>query len=179
MKGLASTSPAFATVGISGRAARKHYGINVSREYLDLEHDHTKRIWDACSGFYRIFMMDWFIEKGNLVKEDDPIRLNYRHTRLVSRGPFQTISTAIYYSSDPHNSGAPKYVEDEGVTQLVKVEADLSRIPAKKIPQTKGADGKMYYTIDYAIQVTYMSAYTSYELIYGGVNYGHIKSEYV
>lgn len=27
MKGLASTSPAFATVGISGRSARKHYGI--------------------------------------------------------------------------------------------------------------------------------------------------------
>lgn len=65
------------------------------------------------------------------------------------------------------------------MTQLVKVEADLSRIPANEIPQTKGADGKMYYKVDYAIQVTYMSAYTSYELIYGGVNYGHVTSEYV
>lgn len=67
----------------------------------------------------------------------------------------------------------------EGVTQLVKVEADLSRIPASKIPRTKGADGKMYYQVDYAIQITYMSAYTSYELIYGGENYGHVISEYV
>lgn len=67
----------------------------------------------------------------------------------------------------------------EGVTHLDNVEADLSRIPAKKIPQTKGADGKMYYTIDYAIQVTYLSAYTSYELIHGGKNYGHVKSELV
>ena len=65
------------------------------------------------------------------------------------------------------------------MTQLVKVEADLSRVPANKIPQTKGADGQMYYKVDYAIKVTYMSAYTSYELIYGGVNYGDVTSEYV
>lgn len=95
------------------------------------------------------------------------------------------------------NSGAPKYVEDgkprtptpiqterltlltESVTQLVIVEADLSRIPTKMIPQRKGADGKMYYNVHFAIQVTYMSAYTSYELVYAGMNYGHIKSEYV
>ena len=164
-------------------------------------------------------MMDWFIEKvllrnshanrrhldradidrqGSQVKEDDPIRLHYQRKRLVSRGPFTTISTAIYHSSDPHNSGAPKYVEDgkfgmptlmsyvggltlfiEGVTHLVNVEADLSRIPPKKIPRIKGADGKMYYTVDYAIQVTYLSAYTSYELVSGGVNYGLVTSEYV
>ena len=67
----------------------------------------------------------------------------------------------------------------DSVTQLVKVEADLSRLPEKKIPKMKGADGKVYYKVDYAIQVTYMSAYTTYELIYGRVNYGLITSEYV
>lgn len=132
------------------------------------------------------------------MKEEDPVLLNYERKRLVSLGPFATISTAIYYSSDPQNSGAPKYVEDgkssiptyksyvdclkqstESATELVKVEADLSRIPANRIPQTKGADGKMYYMVNYAIQVTYMSAYTSYELISGGVNYGLVTSEYV
>lgn len=137
-------------------------------------------------------------KQGSVVKEDDPVRLNYERKRLVSRGPFTTISTAIYYSSDPHNSGAPKYVEDgmssvpayksgtdqltlptESVTELAKVRADLSRIPDKKIPKIKGADGKTYYKLDYAIQVTYMSAYTTYELIYGGMNYGLITSEYV
>ena len=163
--------------------------------------------------------MQWFIEKvhlttshanlnclgradtewqGSQVKENDPVRLNYQRTRLVSRGPFKTISTTIYYSSDPQNTGAPKYVEDgkssisthrlyvggltlstEGVTQLVKVAADLSRIPAKKIPQTKGADGKMYYIVDYAIKVTVLSAHISYELLYGSVNYGHVTSQYV
>ena len=67
----------------------------------------------------------------------------------------------------------------EGVTELVKVEADLSRIPENKIPKTKGADGKTYYKIDYVIQITHRSAYTNYELIYGGENYGLVAAEYV
>jgi hypothetical protein len=66
-----------------------------------------------------------------------------------------------------------------GVVQLVKVNADLSRIPANHIPQKKGADGKMWYVVTYDIQVTYYSAYTSYELIHGGINYGFVASEYV
>lgn len=179
IRGLASTSPAYATVKISGRSARKHYGINCGRQYLSVEHGDSRKIWDACSGFFRTYMMQWFIEKGELVKEDNPVRLNYQRKRLVSRGLFTTISTTIYCSSDPQNTGAPRFVEDETVTQLVKVEADLSRIPISKIPKTKGADNKMYFQVDYAIQVTYLSAYTSYELIYGGVNYGHVNSEYV
>ncbi|CAD6568371.1 MAG: hypothetical protein ASARMPREDX12_001385 [Alectoria sarmentosa] len=179
MKGLASTSPAFATVKIGGRSARMHYGINCGAPYLGLEHGNARKLWDACSGFYRTYMMEWFIEKGSQVKENDPVRLNYQRTRLVSRGPPKTISTTIYCSSDPQNTGAPKYVEDEGVTQLVKVTADLSRIPVKKIPQTKGADGKLYYIVDYAIKVTKLSAHISYELLYGSVNYGHVTSQYV
>lgn len=217
MKALASNSPAFATVGISERSARRHYGINSGFEYDPLQHGNARKIWDACSGFNRTYMMVWFIEKvpfrnghailryldqtyereqSNPVKENKPIKLNYQQKRRVSSGPFTTISTAIYYSSDPQNLGAPKYVEDgtssntsfprcglrfstDGVTHLVNVEADLSRVPAKKIPQTKGQDGKMYYEVDYAIQVTCMSAYTTYELIHGGKNYGLVSAEYV
>ena len=63
MRGLASASSAFATVKISERSARKHYGINCGTQYLEKEHGSARKIWDACSGFYRTYMMDWFIEK--------------------------------------------------------------------------------------------------------------------
>ena len=65
------------------------------------------------------------------------------------------------------------------MTELVKVTADLSRIPQKRIPQVEGADGQMWYKAAYQIQITYYSAYTTYELLYGGVNYGRVASEYV
>ena len=63
MTGLASTSPAFATVKISGRSARKHYGINCGIPYLSQEHGNARKVWDACSGLYRTYKMEWFIEK--------------------------------------------------------------------------------------------------------------------
>ena len=43
MKGLASTSPAFAKVGISARSARKHYGLNVRKRYIEGQHDKSLR----------------------------------------------------------------------------------------------------------------------------------------
>ena len=43
MKGLASTSPGFATVKISGRAARKYYGILSRKQYDPTKHDESRR----------------------------------------------------------------------------------------------------------------------------------------
>ena len=56
-------SPAFATVGINGRVARKHYGLNAGHKYSAPEDDHTKRVWDAYAGYYQVFTMNWFIKK--------------------------------------------------------------------------------------------------------------------
>ena len=43
MKGLASNSKSFATIGISGRSARKHYGIDVLKRFDAGEHDFSRR----------------------------------------------------------------------------------------------------------------------------------------
>ncbi len=62
---------------------------------------------------------------------------------------------------------------------LVKVEADLRRIPAHQFQETIGADQKLYYKVNFEVQITFYSAYTKYELVYGGVNYGQVAAEYV
>lgn len=43
MKGLANTSPAFAFVNISGRSARKHYGISSRKRFDVTKHELSKR----------------------------------------------------------------------------------------------------------------------------------------
>ena len=43
MKGLASTSPSFARVRVSGRSARKYYGISNHTKFVSGEHDCTER----------------------------------------------------------------------------------------------------------------------------------------
>ena len=66
-----------------------------------------------------------------------------------------------------------------GVKQLVRLTADLSKIPAHRLPTKMGADGRDYYDIQFEIEVTFYSTYTTYELIYDGINYGIVASEYV
>ena len=43
MKGLSSTNPSFPGVKISGRSARKHYGINVWHEFVEGTDDNERR----------------------------------------------------------------------------------------------------------------------------------------
>ena len=50
--------------------------------------------------------------QGGLVEEDKPVNLTYCQPRKASYGRFNSIDTDIYFSSDPLNSGAPKYVSD-------------------------------------------------------------------
>lgn len=68
---------------------------------------------------------------------------------------------------------------EEGIMPLVTVHADISRVPQTLIPKRQGADGKLYWVIEFEIETTYLSAFTKYELIYDGVNYGPVHAEYV
>ena len=43
MKGLASKSPTFARVGVSGRCARRYYGIASEKPYDSTQHDGTRK----------------------------------------------------------------------------------------------------------------------------------------
>lgn len=63
--------------------------------------------------------------------------------------------------------------------QLVVVKADLSQIPLAAFRKETGADGRPYYIVEFKIEITYYSAYTKFELIYDGKNYGPVAAEYV
>lgn len=65
------------------------------------------------------------------------------------------------------------------VKNLVTITADFSNIPTWKFALQVGKDGLSYYKVDFEIQMTCFSAYTKYELIYKGVNYGPVAAEYV
>ncbi len=69
--------------------------------------------------------------------------------------------------------------DDPGIQELVRINADLSRISINDIPVESGADGQAYYVVDFSIEVTFYSAYTTYELIYQDRSYGLVTAEYV
>ncbi len=63
--------------------------------------------------------------------------------------------------------------------RLVELKGEFNRIPTSRIQTRKGADGKMYHILVFDIQVTYYSAYTTYELFHNDINYGSVTAEYV
>ena len=67
----------------------------------------------------------------------------------------------------------------ERVQVLTVVHADLGRIPTNLLPKKTAKDGKLYWVLRFALEITYLSAFTKYELIHNGVNYGPVYAEYV
>lgn len=63
--------------------------------------------------------------------------------------------------------------------QLVELVADLSRVRPAFFTVATGRDGKLWYDVDFEVEVTFLSAFTKYELIYKTVNYGAVQAEYV
>lgn len=47
------------------------------------------------------------------------------------------------------------------------------------MPKVTGADGLLYYKVDFAVEITYYGAYSKYELIHDNINYGPVTAEYV
>ncbi|CAD6568570.1 MAG: hypothetical protein ASARMPRED_001863 [Alectoria sarmentosa] len=179
MKGLATTSPNFASVKISGRCARKHYGLEIQDEFIQGVHDEDRRSFSPFKGKDVIDIMYWFIKKVQNVQEDTPIRIFCQYLHLEAYGHPSEIVVTINAFSDRENSGAPMYPDSEGVARLVDVKADLSPIPLARFPKATGADGHSYLKVDFHIEITCYSAYTKFELIHGGKNYGPVAAEYV
>ena len=67
----------------------------------------------------------------------------------------------------------------DGLVPLVDLKADFSQIPRSAFPKVRGADGRLYYKLNCNIEITCYSAYTTYELIHNGKNYGPVRAEYV
>lgn len=67
--------------------------------------------------------------------------------------------------SDQSHRDAP-VARDENVKLLARVEADVSHIPEDKLARREGNDGQSYYELSCKIEAMYLSASTTYTLIY-------------
>ncbi|KAL8786640.1 MAG: hypothetical protein Q9213_002669 [Squamulea squamosa] len=181
IKAFASTNPNSTSVMISGRSARKHYGVASSKKFNPSVHGLNKGYWSNFHGCYRVETMDWFIQKvrGDTVKEHKPKQLPYVRYFLATEALPTSIKDSVYACIDNDDVGPPTYPKDHGVRKLVIVTADLSRIPLHTLPKIIGADNMVYYEFGFHIEVTYYSAYTKYEMVHSGTNYGPVIAEYV
>lgn len=188
---------------VVSRAARKHYGIELSVQFnstlhqdglkyvlspfLSLEfaagnhmthlQSNAFRYWEERDQCYRVQCMSWFIKKGDAVEESKPKQIAFTQKYLVSDG--KPKSTYIQIKCDEYSATAPVHQALNG-RDLVTLDADLSHLTDKELIPTivTCKDGKKYYNISGAVEATYYSASTKYVLLYMGKRYDTVTAEY-
>ncbi|KAL0941392.1 hsp70-like protein [Colletotrichum truncatum] len=179
MKGLAQVSPNHLTqVKVQNRKARKHYGTEWRTRYDRKIHSHleNKRHWCGLDGCYKVYTMEWFIQRGDNVSENEPFYTTFAWTGLVSQGRIKKIKMDIYADRSARDAPVSR---DENVSMLAHVEADVSHIPENSLARRRGNDGHLYYELNCKIEAVYLSASTTYTLLYNNQRYNTVTAEYV
>ncbi|KAG8669583.1 hypothetical protein FPOAC2_08917 [Fusarium poae] len=178
LKGLANAAPELAVVRVKNRKARKHYGTEWRARWDDKIHSHLKsnRTWCGLDGCYKVLAMEWFITRGSEVSENEPYFTSFVWTGPVSSGRIRKIKMTIYNDQLPRDAPVAR---DDNVKILSHVEADVSHIPENQLSRRQGSDGQWYYELNCKIEAVYLSASTTYTLLYNGQRYNTVTCEYV
>ncbi|KAI1773096.1 hypothetical protein F4818DRAFT_453039 [Hypoxylon cercidicola] len=179
MKGLQIARPKnknYDVPTIKARTGRKHYGYEFSVQYNSAKHEslYMERFYDDSIGAWKVFVMEWFIKRGDLVSEDRPFRTTFNSRRPVSTGRPRSIICTVFV--DESSEVAP-LARDDNVRVLCHVTASLDHIPESELDRRLGIDGAMYYDLEIQIEAVYQSSLTVYTLIHKGRRYESVTAE--
>ncbi|XHG03295.1 hypothetical protein AWENTII_006610 [Aspergillus wentii] len=177
-KAIGDISTLAPQASVESRVARKNYGMLKSTKFIDELHDERKKYWDYFSGEYSIDVMDWFIQKGDAIKEAEAIETRWLRNQRTRSGTFDSISVTIYELDTPLGESAPLYF-NRRMKQHAFLNPSLGVIQKARIPICLGKDGKNYNQIHFQIHAAYFSAHCEYTLWYEGKNHGSVKVDYV
>ncbi|KAI1128576.1 actin-like ATPase domain-containing protein [Nemania abortiva] len=184
IRGLASklAGPRRPTIWVESRITRKHYGTAVWTIYDPAKHDPTRpKIAAGVEGSERIEIMQWFLKKGAKIKESEPASFKYYYDMSErdanqQDGKLDLVTLTVFTCDE---EAQPKYPDTRKCSQLVKLTADLNKIPREAMRKEKGADNQWYYKIPFQIEMTCHSADISFDLIHEGTKYGSVKAVYM
>lgn len=101
--------------------------------------------------------------QGDQVSENEPFNTSFVWTGLVSQGRIRKIKMDIYCDQTQRQAIVAR---DDNVKLLSHVEADVSHIPENLLARRQGNDGQWYYELSCKIEAVYLSASTTYTLLY-------------
>ena len=116
MMGLASSSSTYQGVRIASRKARKHYGFAWHTKHNKKKHDTSKKFWSPFEGEFRIYVMNWFLNKNDVVHEHRPLCqvFSKEWEDTGTRPGLHALQICSY--ADPNNLGAPNYPNGSLIT---------------------------------------------------------------
>ncbi|PIG87213.1 hypothetical protein AARAC_004202, partial [Aspergillus arachidicola] len=135
------------------------------------------RYWCDFYGHYRSQVMKWFIQKGDEIKETEPIKTTWHQHRLLSDGNFDSIHVTLYELDIPVEEKPPLHF-DRCIKKHAVLNPNLDAIEKARIPVCLGQDDEEYYEVQFQIHATYFSAHCEYALWYEGKDHGSVRVDY-
>ncbi|PKY02863.1 actin-like ATPase domain-containing protein [Aspergillus campestris IBT 28561] len=178
LKALGEMVPSAISTSVVSRVARKHYGTTKAIKFMEGVHNSQKKYWNYFHGEYHIQVMEWFIKKGDSIRETVPVITTWHERQLKSNGAWDSIQVTLY-ELDSHMGKDPPLYFNRSMKKHADLNPPLSKIQKGRLPIVKGTDGEDYYHIQYEIHAAYFSAHCQYSLWYEGVNHGDVKVDYV
>lgn len=93
----------------------------------------------------------------------------------MAHGRIRKMRMTIY--CDQTSEEAP-IERNANVQVLAHVEADVSHIPEHLLNRRQGKDGQMYYDLSCKIEAVYLSASTTYTLLYNSMSFSFIPRSF-
>ncbi|KAJ5179081.1 hypothetical protein N7492_002291 [Penicillium capsulatum] len=158
---------------VDNRKARCHYGMKCQQTFDPRSHDPSRAVWCSLEEAWKVQeQMSWFIQKGNSMTEDAPVRLNFHrmiqpHESFKVKGDLHFCLAAV----------APSQITQD-VSRLCELEADLSKIPKELFELRRNSKGVLYYKVKFVVAMTPTSASLLFDLEFNGISYGTVRSNY-
>ncbi|KAL2075815.1 hypothetical protein VTL71DRAFT_758 [Oculimacula yallundae] len=184
---------------LDSRIARQYYGVLKYIEFDPQNSDHeiNRREEDPRTGGYRLSIIDWFIKKGDTIRDSKPKKLEYSVYKAVEYGSLEPYDIEIMVYKSQDGSKPPLYmiegkklfskvhdnfvyaVIDPRLKVLVKLRAHLDKIPRADLGTVLGKNEKTYYSADYDIDMALHSASISFTLVHAGDPYAAVEAEFM
>lgn len=160
---------------VSTQAVR-HYGICSWHVYNPQSDQGRPTQFFPSDGTYRVEKLSWFIYKGEDLKRDQTIKIPV----LRSLKKKYTGSDLIFNSDLCFSEAivAPDYPGSD-VKKCATVQADLRGINKNELPRRLGADGKIYFDVNYLLVLCTAHVNLKFSLEVGSTEMGSVEAAYV
>ncbi|KAI2613000.1 actin-like ATPase domain-containing protein, partial [Hypoxylon fragiforme] len=127
-------------------------------------------------GFSRVLRNTWYIYSGEDLKRDKPIRFSFQRTINCSKhtdDSFVFEDELIFSESTlpPTHPG-----KETGVNCTLT--ANLAKVDKSLFPVKRGANGKLYYEIDFDLVISTTTANMKFSFEIGGKEFGTVDAKY-
>ncbi|KAJ8063117.1 hypothetical protein OCU04_008359 [Sclerotinia nivalis] len=178
ISGLSKKDPghsyAIGNFGIDSRVARRHYGTVAFSTFVPGLHDENLKEPSSYSAGYVVPCIQWFIQKDTNVEDTKPVvtQKPFFWEKPVLEGSPTFIEASIYVSE---MDKAPLHLDNTNVSELVKIQADISSVPVESFPKIVGVGYQAFYRIPYNIEMAIHSGSITFTLVYGDQRYEATK----